>query len=90
MELTKKTARELIKKDFVPNGKRMVDIRTLTFRRTKENEVIPCCFPINKGSQKQQYCGEIAEFLSLIMDEDAIEVIALCDHPEHRPPNIEA
>jgi len=90
MILTKEKARELVNGDFVPNGKELVDARTLKFRKTKEHEVCRCHARVGYDPQSGPlYCGNIAEFVSETKEvkEDVVIIkrVALCGRGWHKP-----
>ena len=80
--LTKSAARRL-QRDYIPDGK-LVDINTLKFRRTREDEVYQCCYPTAYDPQSGNiYCGGIAEWVANV---DGGGVVCLCGERGHVPP----
>jgi len=53
-----------LQRDFVPGGKE-VDLSTLKFRRTTEDEVLQCCASTSYDPQSGPiFCGKVAEFVA--------------------------
>jgi len=88
MELTKEAAKKLVRGDFIPDGDETIDLTSLKFRRTRNDEVFQCHQQTGYDTQSgPMYCGKIAEFVSLAeKDGEIIGVVALCNHNRHRPP----
>lgn len=81
--MTKTEARNLLKGDYIPNGKRVDSevMRTLQFRRTFEHEVYRCGRSTDYDPQSGPiYCGGLAEFIAVTDN----GVVALCQR--HAPP----
>ena len=82
MVLAKEEAKKIRQGDFIPDGD-SVDIRTLRFRKTREDEVFQCCRHVGYDPQSgPMYCGDIAEYVAY---KDS-KFVATCDRPRHRPP----
>jgi hypothetical protein len=78
--MNKNTAKNL-QRDFIPNGQK-VEINSLRFRKTTEEEVYQCCANIDYDSQSGPlYCGKVADFLA---ESGEGSYLALCER--HRPP----
>ena len=89
MQLTKQTARELLKGDFIPDGK-PVDIRGLKFRRTRDDEVLQCCMPTGYDPQSGPfYCGDIAELVAFVEEDgQVVGSVALCNRRHNLPKGV--
>ena len=85
MPITKTEARELLKGDFIPDGK-AVDISKLMFRRTTEEEIYRCCCRMGSDCQSgPYYCGKLGEWVHEAEPENGlINILVLCER--HAPP----
>lgn len=81
--MTKTEAKELLKGDYIPKGKRVDPevLRMMQFRRTFEHEVYRCGRHVQYDPQSGPiYCGCLAEFVAVTDN----GIVALCQR--HAPP----
>ena len=76
-----KQMQELMKPDYIPNGKSRIYLGDLKFRRTQEHEVCRCAAMTGDDIQSGPiYCGKLAEWIHECEDGS---FIASCD--KHTP-----
>jgi hypothetical protein len=76
--VNKSEAKKLVEKmrDYIPGGARVADVKALTFRRTREDEVILCGAQTGDDLQSGPcFCGKIAEWVARTSG----GVAAICD-----------
>jgi len=80
MELTKELAKKIRRGDIIPDGK-SVSIKTLRFRKTKEDEIYCCCYRSGYDPQSgPMYCSDISEYVAFTSD----GYVGCCER--HAPP----
>lgn len=66
--MTKRQAKKLVRRDFIPGGPR-VDLKDLQWRGTHDYEILQCCFKTGYDTQSGPfYCGDIADYVSFFDD----------------------
>jgi hypothetical protein len=75
--MNKSDAKKLVEqmRDYIPGGK-PVDVRSLTFRRTRDHEVLLCGTRTGNDIQSgPYYCGAVADWVASIRE----GTVAVCD-----------
>jgi len=84
MALTKKNAKDLLQRDYVPNGDEKMsrkELAALDFRKTLDCEIHQCGMMVGFDPQSGPlFCGDIAEYVAFT---DHGSAVCLCE--KHRP-----